>query len=161
RIEPARLARDDSGRPYSPLYADVYHPAIGARAQATHVFLAGNALPQRWQGRERFVVLETGFGLGNNFLATIDAWRLDPRRCERLVFVSIERHPLPREDLRAAHADTPSGADLDAVIDQWPLPMFGLHRLEFDAGRIQLLLAFGDVQAWLPELRLQADAFFL
>ena len=33
----------------------------------------------RWQGREHFVVLETGFGLGHHFLATWQAWRDDPR----------------------------------------------------------------------------------
>ena len=60
------------------------------------MFLGGNGLPQRWAGRERFVVLETGFGLGNNFLATWAAWRDDPQRCARLHFVSIERHPPTR-----------------------------------------------------------------
>ena len=68
------------------------------------MFVAGNGLPGRWQGRERFVVLETGFGLGNNFLATWDAWRQDPARCERLVFVSVEKHPLRRDDLARVHA---------------------------------------------------------
>ena len=43
------------------------------------------------RGRDRFVVLETGFGLGNNFLATWAAWRADPRRCRQLHFVSIEQ----------------------------------------------------------------------
>ena len=53
----------------------------GAEGQARHVFLGGNGLPERWQGRDRFVVLETGFGLGNNFLATWAAWRSRSPRC--------------------------------------------------------------------------------
>jgi tRNA 5-methylaminomethyl-2-thiouridine biosynthesis bifunctional protein len=44
-------------------------------------------LPQRWAGRRHFVILETGFGLGHNFLATWAAWRDDPQRCEDLWFV--------------------------------------------------------------------------
>lgn len=92
-----------AGVPYSPLYDDLYHAAVGAWAQAQHVFMAGNGLPERWQGRTRFVILETGFGLGNNFLATWAAWRADPQRCNHLVFMSIEKHPLRREDLARVH----------------------------------------------------------
>ncbi|MES1163352.1 MAG: hypothetical protein ABUL50_09855 [Rhizobacter sp.] len=69
-IEPAALTFRDDGLPYSARYGDIYHPRAGAFAQAEHVFLRGNGLPDRWQGRDRFVILETGFGLGNNFLAT-------------------------------------------------------------------------------------------
>lgn len=77
--------------PRAPEFDDVYHPLHGADAQAAHVFLAGNGLPQRWRGRERFVVLETGFGLGHNFLAAWRTWRDDPQRCTRLAFVSIDK----------------------------------------------------------------------
>src|SRR5262245_13863050 len=36
--------------PYSEAYGDVYHSAGGGPAQAEHVFLRGNGLPQRWAG---------------------------------------------------------------------------------------------------------------
>ena len=98
-ILPARVDFSDAALPRSPDFDDGYHSPAGAFAQASYVFLNGNGLPGRWAGRTRFVVLETGFGLGNNFLATWAAWRDDPQRCERLVFLSIEKHPLTREDL--------------------------------------------------------------
>ena len=100
-IEPAKLAFNTEGVPFSSRYGDVYHPRAGALAQARHVFLAGNGLPERWQRRDRFVVLETGFGLGNNFLATWQAWRDDPACPERLHFISVEARPLPRHVLAA------------------------------------------------------------
>ena len=104
-ITPARVEFQDDAPPFAPDFGDVYHARAGALPQARHVFVAGNGLPGRWQGRERFVVLETGFGLGNNFLATWDTWKQDPARCARLVFVSVEKHPLTRDDLaRAAPA---------------------------------------------------------
>ena len=162
-IEPAQVEFDavDGSPPRAPLYGDLYHPQVGALAQARHVFLGGNDLPGRWAGRERFVVLETGFGLGNNFLATWDAWRRDPARCQRLVFVSIERHPLRREDLQRAHAGS-ALPDLAAkLIDAWPPLVPGLQALDFDGGAVQLLLALGDVTALLPALRVGADAIFL
>ncbi len=162
-VEPARIAFDAAPGepPRSALYGDVYHPRIGALAQAAHVFLAGNGLPARWAARARFTILETGFGLGNNFLATWDAWRRDPARCERLFYVAIERHPPRREDLARAHAGSPLPALAGALLQAWPPLTPNLHLLDFDACRVQLLLALGDVATLLPALRLQADAFYL
>ena len=160
-IVPAPLQRDANGVPYSAAYDDVYHPRVGALTQARHVFIGGTGLPARWRGRERFVVLETGFGLGNNFLATWQAWRDDAQRCERLVVVSIERHPLQRADLRDVHQGSPLAELADRLVAAWPPLTHNLHRLTFERGRVELLLAFGDVQDWLPELRMSIDAFYL
>ena len=125
-------------------------------ALASQVFVTGNGLPGRWQGRERFVVLDTGFGLGHNFLATWDAWRQDPARCERLVFVSVEAQPPQREAL--SHAPPELAAQL---AERWPPLTPGLHTLSFEGGRVELLLGLGDTRALLRELVLQADAIGL
>jgi tRNA 5-methylaminomethyl-2-thiouridine biosynthesis bifunctional protein len=162
-IVPGRLAFTAEGVPEAPDFGDVYHPAAGALAQAGHVFLAGNRLPGRWAGRARFVILETGFGLGLNFLATWDAWRRDPQRCERLVFVSIEKHPLRREDLARAHAASAPGLEALAaeLRASWPPRLPNLHPIAFDGGRVQLLLGFGDVARLLPQIVASIDAFYL
>ena len=160
-IVPGRLGHDADGLPFSTAYGDVYHPRQGALAQARHVFLGGNELPARWRGRERFVVLETGFGLGNNFLATWQAWRADPDRPERLHFLSIEASPLQRHDLAAEPRDetlAPLAAELAAA---WPPLTANLHRLCFDDARVELLLGFGEVGDWLPQLVARIDAFYL
>jgi tRNA 5-methylaminomethyl-2-thiouridine biosynthesis bifunctional protein len=160
-LAPARLAFAADGTPYSEAYGDVYHSAEGGPAQARHVFLGGNGLPGRWQARARFVVLETGFGFGLNFLATWRAWLEDPRRCERLHFVSVEKHPFALADLRELHARypevEPQSAELHA---RWPMLVPGAHRLEFERGRVVLTLLFADAQA-LRGLRLGADAIYL
>jgi tRNA 5-methylaminomethyl-2-thiouridine biosynthesis bifunctional protein len=148
-LSPARLDHAADGTPRSTAYGDVYHSAAGGQAQARHVFLDGNGLPARWRGRERFVVLETGFGLGNNFLATLEAWRMDPQRCGTLHFVSVEKHPLRADDLAPA------------LRDAWPMLVPGMHRIRFDGGRVVLTLAFADIADALPQLRLSADALFL
>lgn len=157
----APLDFDADGVAYSALYNDRYHARIGALAQARHVFLQGNGLPERWRGRERFVVLETGFGLGNNFLATWDAWRADPQRSDRLHFISFEKHPLAREDLARAHAGSALPELAAELVQAWPPLTPNLHRLAFAGGRVQLLLALGDVAQWLPEIVAAVDAFFL
>ncbi len=162
---PAVLAFRDNGTPFSPLYNDIYHSAVGGLEQAQYVFLRGNALPQRWQGRRIFTVLETGFGMGINFLMTWAAWRADPARCERLHFVSTEKHPFTQADLRSVYQATVSDPEIAALaqtlLDAWPMLVPGTHRLEFEAGRITLTLVFGDAAESLPALRLRADAFYL
>src|SRR6266850_1162496 len=124
-------------------------------------FLAGNRLPERWAGRERCVILETGFGFGLNFLATWQAWRRDPARCGKLHFVSVEKHPFTLADLRTLHSRYPEfereAAELHAA---WPMLVPGAHRLELDAGRIVLTLFFSDIKL-LRDLRLAADAIYL
>jgi tRNA 5-methylaminomethyl-2-thiouridine biosynthesis bifunctional protein len=125
------------------------------------VFLDGNQLPQRWQGRERFVVLETGFGRGANFLATWDAWQRDPRRCETLYFISTESNPLRADDLQQFPREPAWAALAQQLEAHWPPLTPDLHRLSFDGGRVQLLLALGDARDWLPELVAEVDAFHL
>jgi len=160
-IVPARIVIDDDGTPRSVEYGDIYHPRSGALAQARHVFLDGDALAARWRGKDRFVVLESGFGLGNNFLATWAAWRADPDRCRQLHFLSIEASPPTRAtfaSLRREASLTPLAAELAL---RWPPLTCNLHRIALDDGNVELLLAFGAVDAWLPQLVADVDAFFL
>src|SRR5947207_1415607 len=127
-VTPARLERGEAGVPTSTEFHDVYHSADGGLAQARHVFLEGNALPERWADRASFTILETGIGLGLNFLAAWQAWRADPRCSARLHFVSIEKHPFVREDLEAALAPfTELRALAAALCRAWPPPIAGFH----------------------------------
>ncbi len=147
--------------PRSPAFDDVYHPREGALEQARSVFLAGNGLPERWRGHARFTILETGFGLGNNFLATWAAWRDDPQRCERLHFVSLEKHPPTHDDLARALAPSPFPSLARALTQAWPPLTPNLHCLAFDGGLVQLLLGLGDAATLARELVARVDAFFL
>ncbi|WP_420210380.1 bifunctional tRNA (5-methylaminomethyl-2-thiouridine)(34)-methyltransferase MnmD/FAD-dependent 5-carboxymethylaminomethyl-2-thiouridine(34) oxidoreductase MnmC [Burkholderia aenigmatica] len=163
RLVPATLALRDDGTLVSPEFGDLHRGASAALAH--RAFVAGNALPARWQGRRTFTIVATGFGAGGSFLAAWAAWRDDPARCERLHFVAVEPHPFSRDDLRraASHivANTTISADVDALADAWPMLVPGLHRLEFDEGRVVLTLAFGDAIDMLGKIVARADAFCL
>ncbi len=128
---------------------------------AQQVCLPGNGLPARWAARARFVVLDTAFGAGHHFLATWQAWRDDPRRCETLFYVGIEEHPLCAAGLAQAHAHSPWPALAALLQAAWPVPVSNLHRHVFEGGRVQWLLGVGAAASLLPKMRLQADAVFL
>ncbi|MGE5318830.1 MAG: bifunctional tRNA (5-methylaminomethyl-2-thiouridine)(34)-methyltransferase MnmD/FAD-dependent 5-carboxymethylaminomethyl-2-thiouridine(34) oxidoreductase MnmC [Hyphomicrobiaceae bacterium] len=160
-IVPARLEFKD-GVPYSAAYGDIYHSADGGAGQARHVFLQGCGLPQGWARRANFVVLETGFGTGLNFLATWAAWRDDPARPARLHFLSAEKHPFHADDLARLHAQWPEFSALSAeLLANWPALMPGFHRIALDGGRVQLTLMLGDALDCLPQLDAAVDAFYL
>ncbi|MGO9444167.1 MAG: FAD-dependent 5-carboxymethylaminomethyl-2-thiouridine(34) oxidoreductase MnmC [Thiobacillaceae bacterium] len=149
------------GTPWSPEYGDIYHSASGGLDQARHVFLAGTDLQQRWGGRDFFTVLEVGFGLGLNFLATWQAWQASPHRSKRLHFVSIEKNPVAAPDLARFLSPYPELARLTGeLVATWPLLVPGCHRLHFDQGAVTLTLVFADARD-LNKLKLQADAVFL
>ncbi|MDR5760234.1 tRNA (5-methylaminomethyl-2-thiouridine)(34)-methyltransferase MnmD [Caballeronia sp. LZ035] len=167
-LVPAPLVFRDDGTPWSPRHDDIYHSAAGALSQARHVFLKGNGLPERWRGKPRFNVLETGFGMGINFLATWAAWRDDLQRPASLHFISVEKYPFTASDLRRAHAAIiddasvmPLAASLAAA---WPVLVTGMHRIELEHRALTLTLAFGDVMDVVPRLKqdgMTADAIYL
>jgi tRNA 5-methylaminomethyl-2-thiouridine biosynthesis bifunctional protein len=161
-LEPARIAFDAGGAPYSEDFRDVYHSVDGGPAQAQAVFLAGNGLPQRWRGRRSFTILETGFGLGLNFLCCACELLADPERPSRLNYVAVEKHPPSPADLAQAHARWQGIAGVaDELRRAWPAPLRGFHRIDLAGGRIALTLLFGDAAEMLSELDARADAIFL
>jgi tRNA 5-methylaminomethyl-2-thiouridine biosynthesis bifunctional protein len=161
-ITPGEIAFAENGVPASPAYGDIYHSADGGLQQARKVFLQGCGLPDAWQDTERFVVLETGFGLGLNFLATWQAYRQQPGQCSRLYFISVEKHPLSQATLARCHAAWPELDEPAALLrEQWPLLVAGYHRLSFDGGRVQLTLIFDDAEPALKQLDARVDAIYL
>ncbi len=159
--EPVEWLAD--GTPYSPRFSDRYRSETGAGLdQAQGVFLQGCGLPAAWAHQPRWTVLETGFGLGLNFLATWAAWRADPARPQQLHFVSVEAFPASAEDLLRNAADHPALLPLaeELARSYWGLRP-GVHRLRLDEGRVLLTLAIGDARTMLRELACTADAVYL
>lgn len=156
------LSWAEDGTPRSGVFGDVYFSVGDGMAESRYVFLDGAGLPQAWQGRDRWTVAETGFGTGLNFLLTWQAWRADPQRCGHLSYCSVEGFPLRQDDLRRALALFPALSGLaEELIRQWPAPVPGVHSLNFDGGRVRLLLLFGPVLPMLSGLMARVDTWFL
>lgn len=161
----AQLDWDEHGQPLSRGFGDVYFSRASGLEETRHVFLAHNALPLRFAALPaggRLTVGETGFGTGLNFLC---AWQLFERTVPtdaRLHFVSVERFPLTRADLRQALALWPElAAYAEALLEQYVAVHPGFQRFVFAEGRVVLTLLVGDVLERLPELDARIDAWFL
>lgn len=65
------LIWNEQGTPVSKQFNDVYFSNQNGLEETRYVFLNGNRLPQRFANHPRplFIVAETGFGTGLNFLA--------------------------------------------------------------------------------------------
>lgn len=164
-IEPAELVWRD-GIPESARFGDVYFSRDNGLEESRYVFLNHNDLPHRFREvspQDAFVIAETGFGTGLNFLAAWQAWREHrPDNGSVLHFISAERYPLTRDDLKRALDLWPELAPLAAELQaHYPPLVRGTHRLVLDEGRVRLTLYFGDVlDAW-EALSFSADAWFL
>ncbi|MEO7056500.1 MAG: FAD-dependent oxidoreductase, partial [Caldimonas sp.] len=124
-------------------------------------FLAAVGAPACWQRRQRFVILDHGFGDGARFLAAWSAWRGDPARSASLHFIAIEPAPSLPAELGVTSADVRLAPLIAQLIAAWPPHTSGLHRLAFEGGAIQLLLLVGDIAGALPKLHAEVDAFFI
>jgi tRNA 5-methylaminomethyl-2-thiouridine biosynthesis bifunctional protein len=161
-----------NGLPYSTQFDDVYfsvspdHPQHGL-AETRHVFLTHNQLQTRWQNLptdqpSHFVIVETGFGSGLNFLAAIQLWLENAPSTAHLHFVSVEIAPFTLHDLQQAHMHFPELSELSqALYRQYRLLQPGINQLEFPEFSVSLTLHIGDSAQVLPQLNLVADAWFL
>lgn len=150
------------GTPYSPRFGDRYRSELGGLAQSREVFLHGCGLPALWAGQPQWRILETGFGLGLNFLVTWQAWKADPARPRLLHFVSTEAYPASAADVLHAVAAHPELLPLaeQLQVQCWGL-LPGVHRLVFENGQVLLTLCIGDTRAVLREQAFEADAVYL
>ncbi len=152
----------DGGTPVSARFGDIYFSPEDGLAETRHVFLDGTDLAVRWAGRDSFVIGETGFGTGLNFLAAWDLWRRAPRAPARLHYIAVEAYPLSATQLRAAHAAWPAlGALSSALCRAYDRPLPGFHRLHLNHGRVHLTLLHGHAEPMLAALDARIDAWFL
>ena len=142
----------DSGVPVSRQFDDPYYSLDDGVAETRHVFLTGNALPNRF--RDGFHVAELGFGTGLNFLVTLAAWRSADIQ-GRLKFTSFEAFPMPMADLHRALGH----------FDGLPVDVFEEHEgrlaAQIAGDDFDLTVVEGDARETLPRWSSSADAWYL
>lgn len=159
-------------QPYSPLFDDIYRSSgqdgLGGLAQARHSFLMGCGLlagdmadSPLWQGQKNWHILETGFGLGLNFLATWQAWLQDGKRPQHLIYSAAEAYPVSAADILQSTAVFPALAPMAAQLAAAWQPQAGINIWRFADGALELRLYMGDVLAAMPHFHAPIHSVFL
>ena len=169
----AQVHFNESGTPVADHFDDVYFSNDSGIDETQHVFVAGNDLAERWQQwrNPTFVIAETGFGTGLNFLVAMRAFNefraANPDHpLKRLYFITTEKFPLPQQDMQRALEAFPALKDeAQALASLYPMGLEGCHRLHFDNHSTTLDLWIGDVHELLPQwhspIKGLIDAWFL
>lgn len=157
-ITHAQLDWNESGTPVSDQFDDVYFSNVNGLEETRYVFLKQNRLPERWSelDQRRFVIAETGFGTGLNFLA-VWQWFEQFREqnpdasLKELHFISFEKYPLSKQDLVKAHQSWPELAKYaEQLQTHYPIAVPECHRIVLAEGAITLDLWFGDIKDCMP-----------
>ena len=168
-IQPTTIAwqTDDTGNqvPVSGEFGDVYFSHADGLAEARHVFIAHNQLPQRLANlapRQCFSIAELGFGTGLNLLATWELWRqlraeYPQLATSRLHFITTEKHPIALNDLTQiltlwGQRAPELGALIAQLLNAYPVLIAGCHRLNFYADNLTVDLWLGDAADSLAKL---------
>ena len=152
----------NKGTPRSACFDDVYFSRDNGLEETRHVFLQQNELPRRWQQADRFVIAETGFGTGLNFLVTLEEWLRSAPPDARLHYISIENRPVcPGDIARLAGQWQSLEACVAELLRYYPPPVPGMHRIELAGGRVSLNLVFDEVEAALSQINDPVDAWYL
>lgn len=167
----AEISFNPENTPVSHQFDDVYYSNQDGLAESRYVFQQGNQLWVRWeQSTERhFVIAETGFGTGLNFLAVTTLFRqfrqANPHSpLKRLFFISFEKYPIPQSQLAQIHLAYPEFAEMSQQLcQQWQPMIAGCQRFHF--AEITLDIWFGEMADNLPQLgdymQNRIDAWFL
>ncbi|MBO6758648.1 MAG: tRNA (5-methylaminomethyl-2-thiouridine)(34)-methyltransferase MnmD [Roseibium sp.] len=145
----------DEEVPRAARFDDTYFSRAGGLAETRHVFLGGNDLPARFEGRSAFTIGELGFGTGLNFLATLSA--LKPLTVRpHLTFISFELYPLTTAQLERALAAFPElQEEADRLLAIWA-PKPGWNR--FDVAGASVRLGVGDARELIDGLQLDPQS---
>ena len=150
---------DDNGVtvPISGEFGDVYFSKTDGLAESRHVFIDGNDLATRLanlRNFERFVIGEIGFGTGLNILAIWQLWQqIRPDNHSHLHIITTEKFPLSKTDLEQALSVWTELAGLSQqLIDNYPPPLAGCHRLNWFDERLTIDLWLGDATSSLSQV---------
>lgn len=165
KIDHAEVNWDEHGQPLSSLFDDVYFSRVSGLAESQHVFIQHNQLAERFaalKDGDTFVIGETGFGTGLNFLSAWHCFLAHAPSGARLQFISVEKYPLQRSDLAQALALWPELSELrEQLLQQYVAMHAGFQHMQLAGGRISLTLLIGDALEMLQQLDGKVDAWFL
>lgn len=149
--------------PKSTLFDDIYYSKHSGVKEADYVFIKHNNLENRFKAlkdNEFFVIAESGFGAGINFLTTVLLWNKIVKNNVKLIFYSFEKYPLNQENLKFILNNIVEFADIkNELISQYYILTPGCHRIKIN--NVFLNLIIGDINNTIKNYDFKVDAWFL
>ena len=170
KIEDIKIS--DSGEIISKNFNDIYFYPNKGSEETEHTFINGNNITRRWReklidqsGNDYFVIGETGFGSGLNFLCTWNRWRQfsknEATSKKTLYYISTELYPPTYECLKKIIMSYNPFPELSKeLLKIYPDAIGGDYLLNFDHEKecsIKLILLFGESEACLSRLENYPD----
>ncbi len=154
------------GQPYSPEFDDVYFSFANGVEETEHVFIHHNQILARFSAlsikNKSFVIAETGFGSGLNFLITVKHWLELSENNECLFFYSAENTPFTADDLKKAQQAWPELQEIACELQKvYQVASYGFHSFDLFDSRVKLVLMIGEVQEMLLQLQAKVDVWYL
>jgi tRNA 5-methylaminomethyl-2-thiouridine biosynthesis bifunctional protein len=162
RVEGVRLEFRDPRTPYSPRFEDVYFSALDGIQESRYVYLEGSGFQESLeQGSARIEVAEIGFGVGLNFLLTLEAFLDGAKPNQHLRYHAFERYPVIHEDLVTLYDAYPELRRASKLLlASYPLLTPGVHALRFLEGRVRLWLSLGEAREQLTRSEFKASHWY-
>ena len=175
-IDQAKITFQEDGSPFSSQFEDIYFDTNQGTSQSECVFINGNNIRSRLAKLpEKFVIAETGFGTGLNFLLTLAAFdqiqqrKIQPQTKHQteleselkseleskqaLHFISVEKYPLSKAQLAQSLKILPELEHYSQqLIAQYPDSPEQDVTLSFYSGAVTLQLIFNDATLGLAQL---------
>ncbi len=162
RVEVVRIDFRDERTPYSTRFQDVYFSAMDGISESRYVYLEGSGyLEALTEGRPRIEVGEVGFGVGLNFVLTLDAFLKESKPGQVLHYHSFERFPVHLDDLKRLYAAYPELTEASSMLlDHYPLLTPGVHSLRMAGGRVRLWLSLGEARQQMALSDFRVDHWY-
>jgi len=159
----SKLTYQKDGAPYCQRFDELYFDSEPGTLQSDFVFIQKNQIKLRLEAADKtFTIAETGFGTGLNFLLTLQAYQEIQQDSEReiapLHFISVEKYPLSKEQLKQSLSIVPQLQDYaHSLVDNYPEVEPDAFPQEFQASflnnQVRLTLIFDDAAQGLSSLK--------
>ena len=159
---------NEDGSPFSVKFNDIYFDHEAGYQQSEQVFLGGNNIYDRLQQKhDEFIIGETGFGTGLNFLLTLQIYiklsQDSENNLPKLHFISVEKYPLTLKQLKKSHQIFPElSVYSNMLLAQYP----NIETLDensisinFLDGAVTLTLIFKDASIGLSQINAPKNGF--
>jgi tRNA U34 5-methylaminomethyl-2-thiouridine-forming methyltransferase MnmC len=151
----------DGDMPYSSAFGDHFYCQTDGRLECGHVFMEGNALPDRWRHGKDFLIGELGFGTALNFCETWRQWKLHRVPGARLHFMSCELYPMLGQEIDRALSRWPEiDSERQVLVAKWPIDPNGVVTVDLD-DQTRLSVVCGEAMDGLRNAGTGFDAWYL